>query len=87
MSRCLEMLYDVVDDEQAKAMLLDPDRRADVYAELAPDLASYGIPEGIFASREGEALGVAMVALRLRFPRDVGLEKVELNIAMREGRA
>ncbi len=87
MRRCLELLYDRVDDERARAMLRDPGTRAAEYAELAPDLVAAGMPAGMFATSEGESLGVAMLALRLRFPRDAGLEKVDLNIAMREGRA
>lgn len=83
----LELLYDRVDDERARAMLFEPAERSIVYAELELDLAASGMPEGMFETSEGESLGIALLALRLRFPRDIALEKVELNIAMREGRA
>ncbi|HMM43811.1 MAG TPA: hypothetical protein PKA95_18100 [Thermomicrobiales bacterium] len=87
MRSCLALLYDRVDDERARAMVLDPDQRAAVYDELALELKGLSMPEGMLRTREGESLGIALLALRLRFPREVGLEKVEVNIAMREGRA
>ena len=87
MRDCLGLLYDRIDDAQAREMLLDADRRAEVYDDLASALYPAGMPVGMLSTPEGESLGVALLALRLRFPRDVALEKVELNIAMREGRA
>ncbi|MEI2617481.1 MAG: hypothetical protein V9F06_07595 [Thermomicrobiales bacterium] len=87
MQVCLGLLYDRVDDGRARAMLMDPAERAAVYEGFAPDLLAHGMPDGMFATSEGESLGVALLALRLRFPREIALDKVELNIAMREGRA
>lgn len=87
MRRCLDLLYERIDDDRARSMLRDPDLRAQTYLELATELTAHGMPEGMFQTSEGESLGLAILALRLRFPQDVGVAKVELNIAMREGRA
>ncbi|MCO5176580.1 MAG: hypothetical protein M9890_06370 [Thermomicrobiales bacterium] len=86
MRRCLEMLYDDVSDDDARQMLTNPDVRDARYAQFAPALEEAGMPVGMLASSEGQSLGVAILALRLRFPRQDGLDRVDLNIAMREGR-
>jgi len=87
MRRCLEWLYDDVSDNDARQMLTNPDLRAARYAEVTTVLQDAGMPVGMLETSEGQSLGVAILALRLRFPRQDGLDRVDLNIAMREGRA
>lgn len=87
MRRCLEWLYDDVSDSDARQMLTNPDLRDARYAEVAPVLHDAGMPVGMLETSEGQSLGVAILALRLRFSRQDGLDRVDLNIAMREGRA
>lgn len=87
MRRCLEWLYDDVSDDDARHMLTNPEVREARYAEIAPTLHDAGMPVGMLESSEGQSLGVAILALRLRFPRQDGLDRVDLNIAMRERRA
>ena len=61
MQVCLGLLYDRVDDGQARAMLMDPAERAAVYEGFAPDLLAHGMPDGMFATSEGESLGVCLL--------------------------
>jgi hypothetical protein len=54
---------------------------------LSGELVTAGMPAGMLETDEGANLFVAVLALRVKFPREDALAKVRLNIAMREGRA
>lgn len=82
----LEALYGY-DVPAARALLLDPAQREDARETLAPSLAAAGMPDGMLGTPEGGSLFVAVLTLRLKFPPDEARQKVERNIAMREGRA
>jgi hypothetical protein len=81
----LDHLFDAYDHATALRMLRDPDERL-VVAGNARTL-------GILSSKteldsgEWDNLLVALLALRLKFTQPEAREKVELNIAMREGRS
>jgi hypothetical protein len=85
MADLLAFMFAHYDDADALTMLRDTERRA----AIASDARSHGhnLPEDLIGSTEWQNLLVALVTLRVKFPRDVALQKVELNIAMREGRA
>lgn len=73
--------------DEALTLLRDGQAQAAARDALAPRLEERGMPAGMLASDEGGNLFVAVLALRLKFPLDEARRKVELNIAMREGRA
>ena len=68
MQSCLAMLYDKVDDERAKAMLLDSDQRAAVYGGLVSrgfrplsrvgDILFGGV-HAVYVAPDGRRIGAA----------------------------
>jgi hypothetical protein len=87
MTTLLDRFYDRYDDAAARRLLVDAGARSAAMAALGPELGQAGMPPGALVSAEGATLFVSVLTLRLKFPPDEARAKVELNIAMREGRA
>jgi hypothetical protein len=83
----LLLLFDRLDRQEALRALRDSEERACVMRRLSGELVTAGMPAGMLETDEGANLFVAVLALRVKFPREDALAKVRLNIAMREGRA
>jgi hypothetical protein len=86
MESLLDLLFERYDRAQAIDILRYETAREQAFAELAGNLASAGMPPGMLETSEGENLFVAVLSLRIKFPEAEAREKVQLNIAMREGR-
>jgi hypothetical protein len=86
METLLDLLFERFDRAQAIDILRYETVREQAFAQLAGDLASSGMPAGMLDTSEGENLFVAVLSLRIKFPEAEAREKVQLNIAMREGR-
>jgi len=86
MEALLRLLFERYDRSSALELLRDESQRASAMTALSADLELAGMPAGALSTTEGGNLFVAVLALRLKFPEDEALEKVQLNIAMREGR-
>lgn len=86
MATLLDLLFERYEQPDALAMLRDTRAREPALQSLAPDLESHGMPPEMLATPEGQNLFVAVLSLRLKFPKDEARQKVALNIAMREGR-
>jgi hypothetical protein len=83
MRATLIALFDDVTTEAAVESLRDPATRTQLRARLNQRLTTSG--EGsIPAGDRGDNLLQAMLALRVKFPRDEAIAKLEINISMRE---
>ena len=87
MEALLLALFDRWDDQQARELLRNAASRPFALAELMPALIEDGADPALLASAAGENLVLAVLALRLKFPRDEALVKVRQNIVMREHRS
>lgn len=81
----LDLLFERFDDAGAKALLLDPELRHGAVEQLADTLVGAGAPADLADSSQGDNLVMAVLALRVKFPRDEARGKVRRNIAMRGG--
>jgi hypothetical protein len=86
MATLLVALFERYDRSAALDLLRDIDTRQRAIDELSPELVAAGMPESMLTTSEGQNLFVAVLSLRLKFSKAEALEKVALNIAMREGR-
>jgi hypothetical protein len=82
----LEILISEYEPRECSEMLRNPDERAAASAVLAPRLVAGGMLPGTLDTTAGDNLFRAILSLRIKFPADEARQKVELNIAMREGR-
>lgn len=82
----LELLFERYDRESCAALLVNESARNQAFADLAPELLPAGMGRDVPDCAQGRNLFVAVLTLRLRFPFEEARERVELNIAMREGR-
>lgn len=87
MEALLDLLFARFERAEAMRVLRDAAERQRAMAELSSDLVAAGMPAGMLETGEGQNLFIAVLTLRLKFPRAEAREKVALNIAMREGRA
>jgi hypothetical protein len=86
METLLELLFARYERPEALTVLQDLEARERAKGEMATDLESAGMKQGMLTTSEGDNLFVAVLALRLRFPQDEARDKVALNISMREQR-
>jgi hypothetical protein len=82
----LELFFERYDADAARVLLRDERARHRALEELRPELRAAGATADMLHGTEGDNLSMAVLALRLKFTRDVALDKVRLNIAMRGGR-
>ncbi|HUG14266.1 MAG TPA: hypothetical protein VMM78_04535 [Thermomicrobiales bacterium] len=85
MSDLLGILYEQLDHDTAIQLLRDRNLRERSVAS-APELGEVRRQQPDVDHEEFDNLFVALLALRVKFDRDEAARKVELNIAMREGR-
>lgn len=81
----LDLLFERFDDAGARALLRDPALRRAALGQLSDHLAAAGAPADLADSAHGDNLVMAVLALRVKFPRDEARAKVRRNIAMRSG--
>ena len=86
MESLLTLLFERYDRLHAMTLLRDERERERAVIELDTELSQLDMPSGMFSTAEGSNLFVAVLALRLKFSEEEAMEKVRLNIAMREGR-
>jgi hypothetical protein len=82
----LELFFERYDADAARALLRDEPAWRTALLQLRPELLQMGAAQDLLDSGEGDNLSMAVLALRLKFNRSEALEKVRLNIAMRERR-
>jgi hypothetical protein len=82
----LDLLLERYSDDAARALLRDPEARAEVFRVLAPDLVAAGASQSQLDSAEVDNLLMAIAALRVKFAPEEARAKVRLNIAMRAAR-
>jgi two-component sensor histidine kinase len=83
METLLDLLFERFDSQQAQELLRSAKSRAEAVARLQPELVAAGAESALLESPIGENLVLAVLSLRVKFPRDEALAKVRQNIAMR----
>ncbi|MFL5760744.1 MAG: hypothetical protein ACJ789_13535 [Thermomicrobiales bacterium] len=83
MRPALDKLYDDVSSEQAKELLMDKPARAQFISALRIELGDQYPAFNVAVGDFDDNLFQALIAIRIKFEREEGREKVELNIAMR----
>jgi hypothetical protein len=81
MRAALDRLFDDVDPETAAEAVRDDHRRSELRGQLALTLAT-PVPDSQYADN----LFQGLLALRMKFDRETARAKLELNLAMRDGR-
>ena len=82
----LAILFDEYSHDDAVRLLRDDAARTAFRREVDRRLAETHLAEFVPAGDRGDNLLQAILALRVKFPREEALEKLNLNIAMRERR-
>ncbi len=80
----LAVLFDDHSLDDARRFLHDPGARSALRAEVDRRLAGAGRAQRVPPGDRGDNLLQAILALRVKFPRDEATAKLELNIALRE---
>jgi hypothetical protein len=82
----LALLFDEYSHDDAVRLLRDDEARSVFRREVDRRLAGNGLAEFVPAGDRGDNLLQAIIALRVKFPRQEAAAKLDLNIAMRERR-
>jgi hypothetical protein len=82
----LALLFDEYSHDDAVRLLRDDDARAVFRREVDRRLGETGLTEFVPAGERGDNLLQAILALRVKFPREEAAAELDLNVAMRERR-
>jgi hypothetical protein len=80
----LDHLYDEMSAEEARLLLYNEAERMSALDLLRKVMLDRTPPLTMSAGDLGDNLFQALLAIRIKFERDEGTQKVELNIAMRK---
>ncbi len=84
MREALDLLFVAYDAASAAECLRDEQARAGLRRAVNRRLHAAGRDTVVPLGQRGDHLLQALVALRVKFPRDEAMAKLELNIAMRQ---
>ncbi len=84
MRPALSFLFDFGEAETLRLAIRSPEELGQVRAAIEAELAPTG-PSPVPPGDRGDNLILALVALRLKFPRSEAEEKLEKNLALRRG--